>query len=118
MKHCVDGFKKILGMSLAIVFILLLHEKPGSRSRTRTYDRAINSRLLYQLSYSGPVVGSITKPEMPCKWGLVGLGQRWKKYECLTMPDRRRQSCRNWPIALMVVLKIYLFSWLAQYCVV
>ncbi len=25
----------------------------GSRSRTRTYDRAINSRLLYQLSYSG-----------------------------------------------------------------
>ncbi len=27
----------------------------GSRSRTRTYDRAINSRLLYQLSYSGPV---------------------------------------------------------------
>ncbi len=27
----------------------------GSRSRTRTYDRAINSRLLYQLSYSGLV---------------------------------------------------------------
>ena len=25
----------------------------GSRSRTRTYDRAINSRLLYQLSYPG-----------------------------------------------------------------
>ncbi len=27
--------------------------RSGSRSRTRTYDRAINSRLLYQLSYSG-----------------------------------------------------------------
>jgi hypothetical protein len=27
--------------------------KNGSRSRTRTYDRAINSRLLYQLSYPG-----------------------------------------------------------------
>lgn len=25
----------------------------GSPSRTRTYDRAINSRLLYQLSYRG-----------------------------------------------------------------
>ena len=29
-------------------------DNPGSRSRTRTYDRAINSRLLYQLSYPGP----------------------------------------------------------------
>ena len=26
---------------------------PGSRSRTRTYDTAVNSRLLYQLSYPG-----------------------------------------------------------------
>lgn len=41
----------------------------GSRSRTRTYDPAINSRLLYQLSYSGSAVGdrilnlgSVVKP--------------------------------------------------------
>jgi hypothetical protein len=34
----------------------LLHY--GSRSRTRTYDRAINSRLLYQLSYPGPAGGA------------------------------------------------------------
>src|SRR5690606_8674898 len=38
---------------------ILLHrhsviwEKNGSASRTRTYDPAINSRLLYQLSYRG-----------------------------------------------------------------
>ena len=25
----------------------------GSPSRTRTYDRSVNSRLLYQLSYRG-----------------------------------------------------------------
>ena len=25
----------------------------GSSSRTRTYDRSVNSRLLYQLSYRG-----------------------------------------------------------------
>ncbi len=31
--------------------------KNGSASRTRTYDRAINSRLLYQLSYRGSPVG-------------------------------------------------------------
>ncbi len=31
----------------------------GSRSRTRTYDRAINSRLLYQLSYSGSLRGGV-----------------------------------------------------------
>ncbi len=41
-------------------------EKPGSRSRTRTYDRAINSRLLYQLSYSGPV-GRLYNQT---RWGL------------------------------------------------
>ena len=33
-------------------------DNPGSRSRTRTYDRAINSRLLYQLSYQGPAGGA------------------------------------------------------------
>ena len=30
----------------------------GSVSRTRTYDRAINSRLLYQLSYHGIAEGA------------------------------------------------------------
>ena len=30
-----------------------LFRAAGSASRTRTYDRAINSRLLYQLSYRG-----------------------------------------------------------------
>jgi hypothetical protein len=29
-------------------------ERLGSRSRTRTYDPAVNSRLLYRLSYPGP----------------------------------------------------------------
>ena len=29
--------------------------QPGSRSRTRTYDPAVNSRLLYRLSYPGSV---------------------------------------------------------------
>ena len=29
----------------------------GSRSRTRTYDKAVNSRLLYQLSYPGSAGG-------------------------------------------------------------
>lgn len=32
----------------------------GSPSRTRTYDKAINSRLLYQLSYRGPRRGLYT----------------------------------------------------------
>ena len=39
---------------------LYFYEKAGSRSRTRTYDPAINSRLLYQLSYSGPARHRIT----------------------------------------------------------
>ncbi len=33
----------------------------GSPSRTRTYDKAINSRLLYQLSYRGPRRGLYTR---------------------------------------------------------
>ena len=35
----------------------------GSASRTRTYDRAINSRLLYQLSYRGTASRLITKTD-------------------------------------------------------
>ena len=31
------------------------YNKTGSRGRTRTYDQAVNSRPLYQLSYSGMV---------------------------------------------------------------
>ena len=34
-------------------------EMNGSSSRTRTYDRSVNSRLLYQLSYRG------IRPELP-----------------------------------------------------
>ena len=34
----------------------------GSPSRTRTCDKAINSRLLYQLSYRGPRSGLYTGP--------------------------------------------------------
>ena len=36
-------------------------EEIGSPSRTRTYDKAINSRLLYQLSYRGPRRGLYTR---------------------------------------------------------
>ena len=32
-----------------------LKEESGSPSRTRTCDQTINSRLLYQLSYRGPM---------------------------------------------------------------
>lgn len=35
------------------VFGGISNKSSGSVSRTRTYDRAINSRLLYQLSYHG-----------------------------------------------------------------
>lgn len=34
----------------------------GSPSRTRTYDKPVNSRLLYQLSYRGIGWGSLTPP--------------------------------------------------------
>lgn len=33
-------------------------EESGSPSRARTYDKAINSRLLYQLSYRGTLGGA------------------------------------------------------------
>ena len=33
-------------------------EESGSPSRARTYDKAINSRLLYQLSYRGTREGA------------------------------------------------------------
>lgn len=33
-------------------------EESGSPSRARTYDKAINSRLLYQLSYRGTLEGA------------------------------------------------------------
>lgn len=34
----------------------------GSGGRTRTYDQAVNSRPLYQLSYAGTQAGSIAEP--------------------------------------------------------
>ena len=39
----------------------------GSASRTRTYDRAINSRLLYQLSYRGTAKRFSSKPGFSVK---------------------------------------------------
>ncbi len=43
----------------------------GSASRTRTYDRAINSRLLYQLSYRGKRLERISVPDTICKSPLM-----------------------------------------------
>ena len=41
-------------------------------SRTRTYDRAINSRLLYQLSYRGTLTGRrIIKADLLVKQGMT-----------------------------------------------
>ena len=37
-------------------------KKGGSRSRTRTYDKAVNSRLLYQLSYPGSAGRPYSEP--------------------------------------------------------
>lgn len=34
--------------------------KTGSGSRTRTYDQSVNSRPLYQLSYSGMGTGTLS----------------------------------------------------------
>ena len=41
--------------------LFMMLERFGSPSRTRTCDKAINSRLLYQLSYRGPRRGLYTR---------------------------------------------------------
>ena len=51
----------------------------GSASRTRTYDRAINSRLLYQLSYRGTAKGLITKPDLCVKPAISFLAKKDRK---------------------------------------
>jgi hypothetical protein len=43
----------------------------GSRSRTRTYDPAVNSRLLYRLSYPGSADGPYS--EAPLRTQTRGL---------------------------------------------
>ncbi len=58
--------------------------KTGSRSRTRTYDRAVNSRLLYQLSYPGPVGSLLAK--------AAAEGNRGGSYPpCATRSGRHRR---------------------------
>ncbi len=55
-------------------FCQAIRSAPGSRSRTRTYDRAINSRLLYQLSYSGSPARPYTPLPRPRKPRGQGSG--------------------------------------------
>ena len=46
--------------------------EPSSPSRTRTYDRAVNSRLLYQLSYRGSMkAGPFHRPMTDKDRGLL-----------------------------------------------
>ena len=52
----------IASQSKFSIHINALKESAGSASRTRTYDRAINSRLLYQLSYRGTAKPSLANP--------------------------------------------------------
>src|SRR5580692_6726427 len=63
----------------------MLRNENGSRSRTRTYDRAINSRLLYQLSYPGLA-------RAPIAPGLAGVKTRGRP--ALSVPRHARSFWR------------------------
>ncbi len=79
--------------------------KRGSLSRTRTYDRSVNSRLLYRLSYQGIKAGHKVRqnrqlPNLPGRlqpstfgvWALnfcVRDGNRWAAQ--LSPPDQLDQ---------------------------
>ncbi len=59
-----------------------MFERSGSPSRTRTCDKAINSRLLYQLSYRGSVG--------PCIHRRVEAGKRRMRGAAGVCPNRHR----------------------------
>ena len=62
----------------------------GSGSRTRTYDPAVNSRLLYQLSYTG----------------INGRGGRIRTCDPLVPNQMRCQTALHPEIMLLVIIWI------------
>ncbi len=74
-------------------------EGSGSQSRTRTYDRAVNSRLLYQLSYLGSVWPD---PIAEARAGRKGATRRRSQIPpgdgqtARARPDRWPSVARDW----------------------
>ena len=70
-----------------------LSKKNGSPSRTRTYDRSVNSRLLYRLSYRGMKVERKTRFEL----ATPALARRCSTTELFphTWCPRTESNCRH-----------------------
>ncbi len=67
--------------------------QPSSDSRTRTYDQAVNSRLLYQLSYVGIVpIGCNPRARTECPQSLLLLSRRhlYRQGHAVSTPNGKR----------------------------
>ena len=72
--------------------------KSGSASRTRTCDRAINSRLLYQLSYRGTAGdGGIARPAFRFKRQIAPTAENplWQTSELWIAAPPRKHAPRK-----------------------
>ena len=70
----------------------------GSRSRTRTYDPAVNSRLLYRLSYPGSAGGPYSEGTPPTQTGcLAAPADPLYRHPRARVAERQTQSAQNRP---------------------
>src|SRR3954453_14480985 len=81
----------------------------GSPSRTRTCDPAINSRLLYQLSYRGSVKG------VPISRGVGDCKARGTAGECGEKAETGGGTPDLYPVVLFVYIRADGASWRSGY---
>ena len=68
----------------------------SSPGRTRTYDKAVNSRLLYQLSYRGKVMAGGNSVRVASECGKVSSPAI--QFKCFSgIASHMTRSAREWP---------------------